>query len=223
MSAPQPAPADPQPSVEDSAARAERHMLTLKRLTEKGMEVAEATPVDGTTASAETFAKVSRAIRLTIILEAKISADQDARRAGVVPRTEPAPVRAKNKNLAPNRDNDLDSDLGEAPYPSLHSGAKGLARGLTIEVLDREIPDPEEWDEAVEALDERLLYDAAYDTVDGVPLRDIVERLCADLDIKPDWTLWNGQGWVNPRPSSESVSRCSPRPTAASERLRLSL
>ncbi len=68
-------------------------------------------------------------------------------------------------------------------------------RDLVREVIDRETPDAEDNDILVDALEERLLCDEAYDDIEALPTRDIVEHLCADLQLKPNWSRWTGEGW----------------------------
>jgi hypothetical protein len=167
--APQPAPAE---AAERVAARTEHCLAMLERLAEKGMAVVEAVKEDGSAESAETFAKLSRAVRLTITLIMKI---------------QEGPRR-------PKADAAGDSAPSEA-YAPLRTGKKAEVRARVRDVIDRETPDPRDNDALVDALDERLLCDEAYFNIEDLPLRDIVERLCADLELKPDWSRWTGEGW----------------------------
>ena len=45
------------------------------------------------------------------------------------------------------------------------------------------------------ALEERLNDDIDYLDIDSRPLREAVERICGDLDLKPDWSRWTEAGW----------------------------
>jgi hypothetical protein len=183
MSAPDPTP----------DARTERCLAMLERLAEKGMAMVEAVPEDGMAQSADTFAKLSRAVRLTIAL---------------IPRIEEGPRARRAKAAA-------DAEAID-PYAPLKTGRKAKVRELLRDVIDRETPDPEDNDTLVDALEERLLCDDAYDHIDDLPLRDIVERLCADLELNPDWSRWTGEGWEpNPpfhRPLCSDFSTPSRRP-----------
>jgi hypothetical protein len=155
-----------------AVARTERCLDRLERLADKGLAMAEALPEDGAAESAESFAKLSRAVRLTITL---------------ITKTQEGPRRTKahatSESSAPD------------PYAPFKTGKKAKVHGLLRDVIDRETPDPEESDTLGDALDERLLCDEAYDDIEDLPLRDIVERLCADLQLKPDWSRWTGDGW----------------------------
>jgi hypothetical protein len=102
------------------------------------------------------------------------------------------------------------------PYAALKTGKKARVCDLVRDVIDREIPDPEDHDTLVDALEDQLLCDHAYDDIEDLPLRDIVERLCADLQLKPDWSRWLGEGWKpNPpfyRPLCSAFRTPSRRP-----------
>ena len=200
MTAPHPAAdATPAPQETDPAdSRTERRLARLERLAEKGVGMAEALPEDGAAESADSFAKLSRAVRLTSLLEEKLENALAARRAGLI-----AKVGAARAAIAK-----AEADRAEDPYAPLETGRRGRARDLVIEALDRETPDPAEADALIDALDERLLCDEAYDRLDDLPLRDIVERLCADLQLKPDWRRWTGEGWTPNPPFHRPL--CSP-------------
>jgi hypothetical protein len=101
------------------------------------------------------------------------------------------------------------------------TGRKGRARDLVADVVDRETPDPVEHDALLDALDERLIYDVAYGNLEDFPLRDVVEHLCRDLKLKPDWNRWVGDGWTpNPpffRPRSSLFKAPSRAPILGDE------
>ncbi|HEX4742842.1 MAG TPA: hypothetical protein VH353_16060, partial [Caulobacteraceae bacterium] len=42
--------------------------------------------------------------------------------------------------------------------------------------------------------------DEAYQDLERLPLRETVERLCADLQLAPDWSRWEGEGWTPEEP-----------------------
>jgi hypothetical protein len=175
---PHPAPDAQEPAIDPVAARTERCLARLERLADKGLALAESVKEDGSTESADSFAKHSRAVRLTIALIMKIQEGPRTRRANAA---SPANDQAAE---APD------------PFAPLKTGRKAQVRELLRDVIDRETPDPEDNDTLVDALEERLLCDEAYDSIEGLPLRDIVERLCADLQLKPDWSRWTGEGWI---------------------------
>ena len=188
MSTPDPIPAEsPDPAV----LRAEQRLRALQELTEIGMDFARAlqrkTKTEEDLAGpAESFARVSRAVRLTISLEAKtdqalrdlqagVAREAEARRAETVRRA----AEAETARRAARRDS---------------------VRDLVIEAAEREISDVEALCALEDALNERLEDDLAYEDLEGPPLREIVGRLCADLELAPDWRRWTGEGWARRPP-----------------------
>jgi hypothetical protein len=65
-----------------------------------------------------------------------------------------------------------------------------------MNVMDAETETREDFEGLFEAMEERLLEDEAYVDLLERPLRDIVEQLCKDLTLEPDWSLWEGEGWI---------------------------
>jgi hypothetical protein len=182
MIAPHPAPDALAPAVDAAVTLTERCQAMLERLAAKGLAMAEATKEDGAKESADIFAKLSRAVRLTIDRMTKIEQGPRARGGSKTARAE-----------EPAIDPDVDPEDVFAP---LKTGKRARVRELVRDVIEREAPDPREADDLGDALDERLMYDDAYDDIESLPLRDIVEHLCADLELKPDWRRWTGEGWI---------------------------
>jgi hypothetical protein len=192
MATPDPAPDAPEPAIDPAAAQAERELAILGEMAEEGLVMIKALTKDGTKESADAFAKLSRAVRLTIALKAKL-------REG--PRIRAASARAEKPA------NDPGAEPAD-PFAALKTGKKARVRDLVRDVIDHETPDPEDNDTLVEALDERLLCDDAYDNIEDLPLRDVVERLCADLQLHPRWYRWTGEGWKRNPPFHRPL--CSP-------------
>lgn len=166
----------PDPAV----ARAERRLALLEELAEIGMEIARAlkpgNKVDQppqTADPAEAFARVSRAVRLTLALEAKTEAELADLKAGVVRERETTAAQFTERRNAYIED----------------------ASERVLVVVDAEARDKAEHDNLFEALTERLELDEAYFDCARRPLRETVERLCRDLELSPDWSLWEGDGW----------------------------
>jgi hypothetical protein len=208
-----PAQEDPDTPAADNAPdpsvlRAERRLRLLAELAEIGMELARSLrpgaladaacepTADGDTTTetgrgrgrdpAEAFAPLSRAIRLTLALEAKTDAELRDLKAGIVrAREEQRTVAAQRRNIAADED-------------ALAREEK--IRDLVIEAAEAEIEDRGAMLELYDALEERLDEDVAYVDRAERPLRDIVERLCGDLALRPDWSLWDGEGWVRTEP-----------------------
>jgi hypothetical protein len=214
MSEPHPAPEATQPDVDPAVARAERRLAKLDRLSDRLLEATDAVTLDGSAKSADTLDKLARAVRLTIGLEEALDAALRAYLAGIIlmperPRARVAKAAAADASQtgAPQTGGpNTGAAESDAPDPEddawewLRAGRRGVVRRLTVDVADREIGDPEEFDLFGEALDARLRWDEAYADLDDLPLRDIVEHLCADLELHPDWSLWTGDGWPEKPP-----------------------
>jgi hypothetical protein len=114
---------DTAPSGTPAAARAERRLAMLDRAAEKCLAMIEAVPQDGAKESADTVAKLTRALRLTLALQAKLE--------------ESPPVRAKSPADEPAAD-------APDPFAALKTGKKARVRELVRDVIDRETPDPED-------------------------------------------------------------------------------
>jgi hypothetical protein len=180
-------PPPPDPHAAAAIARAERRLAILAELTEIGMALARdlgpqvADPPAPEKAAprrdpADAFARLSRAIRLTLALEARTEAELAALRAGVA-----IAMQARREAAAKARS-------------AAHRGAIELA---VQEAIETEIADPDEGRAACEALTERLREDPAYEDLDSMTFTEAVRRLCADLDLSPDWSRWTEQDWLD--------------------------
>ena len=185
-------------SFEDaSIQRAERHLRVLAELTEIGMDLtralrrrveaqaktwADEPPPTTERDPADAFQRLSRAVRLTLVLEARVAEALRALLAGEVATAETRhadTARARRRDTAPARVVDL-----------------------VTQAMRAEIDDKEALYDCREALEERLDEDEAYERYSDRPLRETVERLCADLGLTPDWSLWTedggDEGWAFP-------------------------
>jgi hypothetical protein len=197
--------------------RAERRLRILEELTEIAMTLARALerqalaaadtvdPPEPAASAAPAFdpsvafARISRAIRLTLALEARADEQLRALRAGVA-----ADAEAR-RFVARKRATD-------------EAAARKIDRRHTIETLvleaaEREVEDEEALGRVAEALEERLENDHVYWDLDCASLREIVERLCADLELSPDWSLWDGEGWKPQAPFSRGRFSIWSRPS----------
>jgi hypothetical protein len=174
--------------TDPAIARAERRLVVIQEMTEIGMELlrglrpgAAEAPAEGEAKvrdPAELFAPLSRAIRLTLALEAKTDEELRDLKSGIAFR------RAAEKVAAEKR----------APHERLRRELTVPA--LVVEAAEAEIGDAEALDELISAMEERLEHDEAYMGFEDRPLRETVEHLCKDLGLHPDWSLWEGEGWI---------------------------
>jgi hypothetical protein len=195
--------------------RAERRLRLLEELAEIGMDLARTLRREAVAAAepeeaaapeksargdpADAFARLSRAVRLTLALEARIDDQLSALRAGVAAEVEArrftARKRAADEAAAKRRDR------------------RETVERLVFEAAEREVEDEEAMNGVLEALEERLEDDDAYWNLERAPLREVVEHLCADLELAPDWSLWEGEGWTPEPPLSRSRFSIWARPS----------
>jgi hypothetical protein len=134
---------------------------------------------------AESFARLSRAVRLTLALEAKTEGELSALIAGGMNRAAETPSVSGN-----------DDDGGYRILPRDHPSAyRNKIRDSVFDAIDREITDIYPAQDILNALYERLTEGERYDAFVHRPLREAVEAICEDLDLHPDWSRWTGDGW----------------------------
>jgi hypothetical protein len=128
------------------------------------------------------FARLSRAVRLTLALEARTDQALRDLKAGIEPERQEARARAAERaHRAGIGDRDVRHDQ---------------VFNLVFDAAKAEIDDHEAFGEVFEALVERMEEDEGYVDLRERPLREIVERLCRDLDLSPDWSQWRDDGWA---------------------------
>ena len=197
--------ADADAAPDPSVLRAERRLRLLAELAEIGMELARALKPPATEGEApaaapaaadeargrrrdpaESFAGLSRAIRLTVALEAR--ADEELRDliSGVVTAREETRARAADKARDAAKEH---REVREAEIRDFVTEAamERITGEADLERFDRE-------------LDDRMLADDAYWSDPARPLREVVERYCDYFDLAPDWSRWQGDGWAPPAP-----------------------
>jgi hypothetical protein len=131
------------------------------------------------------FARIARSLRLTLALQARAEDQLRALLAGEAAKVEVRRAEASRREHA------------EAVARSNHHRSE--VERLVQEAAEREAEDEEALESVLEALEERLNDDEAYWDLDDMPIREAVERLCADLELAPDWSRWEGEGWT-PKP-----------------------
>jgi hypothetical protein len=190
-------------ALEAAVLRAERRLRLLEEVSDITMEllralrpgaVAAAAPAgDPGRDPAESCARLSRALRLTFVLEAKTDQELRALKAGVVLQCEQAAKRAYHAGQA----------------------RREKVEDLVADVIAAEAETSEIYCDLREALTERLEWDAAYTFCERRPLEETVARLCHDLGLPFDRDRWNGEGWTDDGPPARA--RCSdfhnPSPT----------
>ncbi|MGH7022089.1 MAG: hypothetical protein ACREEB_00710 [Caulobacteraceae bacterium] len=127
----------------------------------------------------EGFAPLSRAIRLTLALEARNDQELRDLKAGVVRDREAERVQAAEQAW------------------KAQEGRKSHVVGLVRSLAMAECETREDLLNLQAALHERLEDDEAYWDIDRRPVRQTLERLCKDLTLTPDWSRWDGEGWID--------------------------
>jgi hypothetical protein len=187
----------PPPLHAASIQRAERHLQLLEELAEIGMDLARALkrrveaeaetsadkeqpPPAPTRDPADAFQRLSRAVRLTLALEARMAEALRALIAGEVAAAETRRAQAG------------------AAQAKRRAATERKVRDLVTDVMIAEVEGDEALEDCHAAMVERLEEDEAYEGYEDAPVRETVERLCADLVLTPDWSLWTDDGWAIP-------------------------
>jgi len=171
---------------------AERQLALLGRLNEIGMDVAEAvgrraraaTEQDDLAGVAMACSRVARAVRQTVLLESKVVADLDALEAGTARRASDA-AKAADEALT------LAQNNHKARVERIVERAAVARHGEDEERVDRLVA------EAAERLDDVDMYG----DVLSRPVSELVDEICAALDLEPDWPRGVREAWSAPPPS----------------------
>ncbi len=143
-------------------------VMAMRRLAVATME--EAAPAIDVEALGLAFARVSRAVRMTLALQAKAIEDIRAFDRGDAPKAKPAP----------------------SPADVRRQRVKGVVdRAILAEHgAGREF-------EQMSRFAERLLEDEDLcDDILSRPMSELVDMICRDLGLKPDWTLFAEETWA---------------------------
>jgi len=158
-----------------AAASAERRLQRLDRLAEAGLEVIEALTaqakgagpkvVDGDVALA--FSRVSRAVRMAVLLQHELA--QDAADPPMI-----SPMASPDAALE-----------AEAERKTAHIGRVG--RIVARVAMDHCGKKPERAADYAYAARERLDDDDIYSLVATRPVGELVAMICRDFGLQPDW------------------------------------
>jgi hypothetical protein len=182
----EPAPSNPRPETEilaDLRPVMERQLAVLGRLAEAGLnlaiEIERQATADGAAKlsageAALAYARVSRAVRLTLALQAKAVAD----------------IRALDEVLSRYRAGDRQkAGMAEA-------ARKARVQRIIERVIGEEVADTDKADRLAEEAYERLEHDDIYGDLGRFTPGELVERICGDLGLSPDWSRWAGEAWA---------------------------
>ena len=192
--------ADTIPADRPAAARAlvDRQLQKLERLAEIGMELAEeagrqakATPEAREKSGfagdpAEIFAKAARTVRMCIALQSKLMKDlADFERADKAERSQRA--TARKYRIQDYVERAIKVEFGER-------SAIRVLSDQTREILR----------------DENLL-----DRIADRPVGEIVARICRDLGLSPEWSVWAAEPWAREAQAADAAAAETNRGGAA--------
>jgi hypothetical protein len=168
--------------------RTERHLCLLQELAELGMTMARAVVaqvVDAETPATDpglAFSRIARAVRQTVALEARLAEDRQLRREKAAARdVEAGRLRAVRRK---------------------HEVRRCVEQAIEADASENDAED------LLGDLDERL-DDGVYDfDFAERPVGELIARICRDLGVTPDWSLWEDEDWALKAATSDpSASR----------------
>jgi len=198
----------------EAAEMGERHLRQLAELAEIGMGLAravgrrvaevEAAP-DEADRSAElgelglTLNRVTRAVRLTMTLEARVREARRARLLGI--ETERAAVVARKAKAEQDYRDMRSGFLGRLVEETVKADICRRNGTAIADYLDGEEDfdedEGEEIEDAFTTAERLLVRRKAYEGFEHRPYSAVLVELCKDLNIgPPDWSLWAGEEWA---------------------------
>jgi hypothetical protein len=136
------------------------------------------------------LARAARAMHLAIALAFRIENEIDALRAGkpIGPDACISPSsRAKATGMT-----DLSQAAGEMADPGEQE------RGMALQAIAEAVKAPKRPEGLRGRFNAAVLKDRAFYRLLKGPLKDAVAAICADLGLKPDWSLWTEDGFPRP-------------------------
>jgi hypothetical protein len=178
----------------------DRQLERLDQLADMGLALAgeiqrraaAAAPDADITHAAIDFARVSRAVRMTLALQSRLVRDFKT------------PIKAGSAK-AENDDEDVQWEVVWEPEPPTRDQQRHQARRVVRRVGEDCGLDAE----TVERLDaeatERLERDDIYADILKRPFSEIVADICRDLGLSPDWSRLAGEDWARAEMKSGKV------------------
>lgn len=165
----------------------ERQLALLGRLAEGGLEVAldiERKIKEGDAgevqAVAMAYARVSRAVRMTVLLQSKLIQQVQALEAAAADRVADARAEADEDRF----------EESEGRKLQVERIVKRVARARQDEI------DEDELDRILAEAGERLDDDGLYGEVMRRPVSELVADVCRDLGLQPDWPRLSEEAWA---------------------------
>lgn len=174
----------------------ERQLWVLGRLAEAGLNLALAIERQGTAEDAApaaasdvalAYGRVSRAVRLTLALQARTLGD----------------LQALDEVAA--RRLDGDRVKAERERQGLVQQRRDCVQRIVERVIEAETPCETEVDRLADAAAERLEHDDIYGDLTTRPVGEIIALVCRDLGLSPDWSRLAQEAWAQ-----EEIEGCAP-------------
>jgi hypothetical protein len=203
--------------IDAAIAKGEWWLRLLDELAQAGVELAGALAPEVKAGrleagdAADQFERISAAVRRAIAMSFRL---EEVLRGLTALRacTAQEIAAAKARALAQARADAAAREEARARTKARREARKDEVRELVMEAIDHEAADAEDHENLGLALDLRLSFDPAYTDIDSLPLRETVERICADLGITPDWRRWEAGTWKPRRPAFQHSDWPTPPP-----------
>jgi hypothetical protein len=186
-----PGPTQTTPAPEWARALLERQLWILGQLAEGGLEIARAIERQATGEGSEAgapqavdahvpmaYARVARAVRMTILLQSKLIADLQA-------------LEVKAADAAA----EAHSRLGSRRIGQAHDQKRRLGR-IVGRIAWADGRDAERAQRLAREAVERLEQDELYGDILTRPVSELIGRLCADMGLAPDWPALAEEAWA---------------------------
>jgi hypothetical protein len=187
-----PEPVDPREALDPRERRAAKRLRALERLSVIGMALSEAMlarvsdamnsgEVVDTAAVALEYSRLSRAVRQTVALEARLDVEIDVLAAKIA--AERAAKQAEEERRRDERVNfnmvAVNAAVGEAIEAEAAQTGDAARTGRLNDVLSEYVNDPREEEDFAD-----------------LPVSTLIERICGTLGVAVDWSLWKDEDWA---------------------------
>jgi len=209
-----------------ATARTARHLGLLEELTDIGMAMArevkrrtlaeddpageelDAAPAQKRPAPREScrdlslaFSRAARAVRQSVALEQRLVADHQAREAAVqadAPGIDLDAVRRRLVGRAFETVRERELERAEAVRDVVREAVVGAIKAEAGETPDwgPERGETVRAERLLDDLDERLEDESEDDDFAHYPVSELIARICRDLGLTPDWSLWAREPWA---------------------------
>ncbi len=194
--------------VAEAIARIEERRDALDRLADQGMAMAERlaagehVEIAGRkpfSDPARAFAVISRAVRLCLALASRLDEELIALlRGGPIPDLAILKSEAPAVVKAPTAEPDAPVAVA-SPRERI---ARAVDAAIEAEAGDREVSERQR-----AYVQDHLIEGEDYDALLHQPWRVVVQAICSDLGLHPDWDGWDGEiGFVAARPPTAELS-----------------